>query len=770
MRRSPISALLLALLLCGPVRAQSIDLNLLEGWAIEAAPELRLARAQVEIETQRLEVAAARLSPRLSGATGLALSREAVDADTTYGARRITGQVAVRWPLAGHLEAQRRERKEIEAATTRARLQVEQARRDTLRKLRAAYAEYVAARQQTRLAEAYLSWQDTVMPVLQDRTRAGLLLEADRLGFEVAFTSARTTLARNQLRSRLARATLERMTGHALPELPDTPPAVPAACLRSAVLEQAAEARPAILGASTDVQLRRELLHDGALAGVDAGVTLAQNLSRDVGGRTGWSTAVGLDVSMPLGIREQRDAEAGRRRTELALAEELLGVRRADDQREIDALVQTVELRRRESLSAADRVTSAMEVWRVARLQAERIAGDPLERALQTRLTLYHAGVELSETELRRWLVELDTLALAPDCAAAGVPANASADASAETSANGTADLASLDLSRTDATFERLITEFRRPRRLPDDRGPAVPLSTIEQLERQRAAQHPAAAAPDGATSAALPRSICPAAPTGASANAAGVAPLRLDWFVWDSAALLAAPQQLRRLPASTGRLWLSFSAAQIGQLDEDAQAATVRAFLDAARGCRLQVELLFGDPDAVRPAARARAIATLDRLMALGFSGLALDLERDQLPAEEHKQWPEWTLALLRDWHASHPQPLALVTHYRDLVDRSWNERLGSAGVTELVPMIYISNAAAAARQTERVLAAAGRLPVTLAQSIEAALPAEESVHSLGRQAALMRWQALVQILSAGRGVRAIAVQSLEDYLRSTP
>lgn len=765
MRRFPIPALL-ALLLCGPVRAQSVDLNLLEGWAIEAAPELRLARAQVEIETQRLEVAAARLSPRLSGATGLALSREAVDADTTYGARRITGQVAVRWPLAGPLEAQRRERKEIDAATTRARLQVEQARRDTLRKLRAAYAEHVAARQQARLAEAYLSWQDTVMPVLQDRTRAGLLLEADRLGFEVAFTSARTTLARNQLRSRLARTTLERLTGRALPELSDAPPAVPLACLQPAVLEQAAEARPAILGASTDVQLRRELLHDGSLAGIDAGVTLAQNLSRDVGGHTGWSTAVGLDVSMPLDIREQRDAEAGRRRTELALAEELLGVRRADDQREIDALVQTVELRRRESLSAADRVTSAMEVWRVARLQAERIAGDPLERALQTRLTLYHAGVELSETELRRWLVELDSLALAPDCAAAGVPANASAKASA----NGTADLASLDLSRTDTTFERLITEFRRPRRLPDDRGPAVPLSTIEQLERQRAAQHTAAAAPDGTTSAALPRPICPAAPTGASADAAGVAPLRLDWFVWDSAALLAAPQQLGRLPASTGRLWLSFSAAQIGQLDDATQAAAVRAFLEAAQACHLQVELLFGDPDAVRPDARARTLATLDKLMALGFSGLALDLERDQLPAEERKQWPEWTLALLRDWHASHPQPLALVTHYRDLVDRSWNERLGSAGVTELVPMIYISNAAAAARQTERVLAAAGRLPVTLAQSIEAALPAEESVHSLGRQAALMRWQALVQILSAGRGVRAIAVQSLEDYLRSTP
>ncbi|MFM2056015.1 MAG: hypothetical protein RLY71_400 [Pseudomonadota bacterium] len=769
MRRFPISALL-ALLLCGPLQAQtgaqSVDLSLLEGWAIEAAPELRLARAQVEIETQRLEVAAARLSPRLSGATGLALSREAVDADTTYGARRITGQVAVRWPLAGHLEAQRRERKEIDAAAARARLQVEQARRDTLRKLRAAYAEYVASRQQTRLAEAYLSWQDTVMPVLQDRTRAGLLLEADRLGFEVAFTSARTTLARNQLRSRLARTTLERLTGRALPELPDTPPAVPLACLQPAVLEQAAETRPAILGASTDVQLRRELLHDGTLAGIDAGVTLAQNLSRDAGGRTGWSTAVGLDVSMPLDIREQRDAEAGRRRTELALAEELLGVRRADDQREVDALVQTVALRRRESLSAADRVTSAMEVWRVARLQAERIAGDPLERALQTRLTLYHAGVELSETELRRWLVELDGLALAPDCAAASVPANAPTNPSTD----GAADAASLDLSRTDATFERLVTEFRRPRRLPDDRGPAVPLSTIEQLERQRAAQKPAAAEPDGATGTALPRSICPAAPTGASADAAGVAPLRLDWFVWDSAALLAAPQQLGRLPASTGRLWLSFSTAQIDQLADPAQAAAVRTFLEAAQACHLQVELLFGDAQAVRPDARERTLATLDKLMALGFSGLALDLERDQLPAEEHKQWPEWTLALLRDWHASHAQPLALVTHYRDLVDRSWNERLGSVGVTELVPMIYISNAAAAARQTERVLAAAGRLPVTLAQSIESALPAEESVHSLGRQAALMRWQALVQILSAGRGVRAIAVQSLEDYLRSTP
>lgn len=760
--RPRITACLLAVWLAGPVHAESVDLNQLEGWAIEAAPELRLARAQVEIEVQRLEVAAARLSPRLSGATGMALSREAVDANQTYNAQRLNGQVAVRWPLAGALEAQRRERKEIDAATARARLRVEETRRDVLRKLRAAYAEYVASRQQTRLAEAYVSWQEGIMPVLQDRTRAGLLLEADRIGFDVAFTSARTTLARNQLRSRLARATLERLTGHPLPQLPETPPTLPSTCLRRAVLEQAAESRPAIASASTDVQLRRELLHDGKLAGIDAGVTLAQNLTRDVGGRTGWSTSVGLDVSMPLNRKEQQDAEAGRRRTELALAEELLGVRRADDAREIDALLETVELRRRESLSAADRVEADLEVWRVARLQAERIAGDPLERALQTRLTLYHTGIELSETELRRWLVEQDSLALAPDCAAAVLPMS---EAGPAASSPLSTEPAELSMERLDAVFERLVAEFLRPRRLPNERGPAVPLSVIET--------RPAPAVPGDAA----PVSICPAGPSGTAVPAGtdaaaqtGVAPLRLDWFVWDSAALLAAPEKLSRLPDNSARLWLSFSAGQVGLLEDPARAAALRSFMERVRACGLRVELLYGDSDAVRPEHRAAALDTLQRLMALGFDGLALDLERSQLSESDGKHWPEWTIALLRAWHADHGEPLALVTHYRDLVDQSWNRQLAAVGVTELVPMIYISNAAAAARQTERVLAAAGTLPVTVAQSIEATLPSDASVYGLGRQAALLRWQALVQILSAGRGVQAVAVQSLEDYLRSTP
>jgi hypothetical protein len=223
-------------------------------------------------------------------------------------------------------------------------------------------------------------------------------------------------------------------------------------------------------------------------------------------------------------------------------------------------------------------------------------------------------------------------------------------------------------------------------------------------------------------------------------------------------------------LPTSTRRLWLSFSPAQISALEQPAVVGEVRRFIEAARACSLQVELLFGDPDAVRPSERSRIIATLNRLLALGFSGLALDLEREQLAELDRDGWAGWTLELLRTWRATSQLPLALVTHHRELADAQFITRLQNAGVTELVPMIYIADTAAAMRQTAVVLEAAGALPVTVAQSIEAALPASESLHGLGRSAALARWQALARALPARSGLRAIAVQSLEDYLRSTP
>ncbi|MEX8520205.1 MAG: TolC family protein [Leptothrix sp. (in: b-proteobacteria)] len=766
MRFSPLSAVLAVLLLSwGAAQATETNLSTLEGWAIESAPELRLARAQADIETQRLDAAAARLGPRLTGATGVAAGREVVSEISTYDARRLTAQAALRWPLAGNVEAQRRERKEIEAAVVRAQLRTEQVRREVLRQLRAAYAEHAAAQQQARLAAAYLSWQHLTLPVLHERTQAGLLLEADRLGYEVAFTSAQTTHARQLLRVSLARRTLERLTGRTLPELSTAPPVVPTACLQAPVLAQAADLRPDIASASTDVQLRRELVGYGRMEGIDAGVTLAQNVAREVGGRTGWSTSVGLDMSMPLNWQEQRDAESARRRIELALAEELLGIRRADDQRNLDTLLDTVTLRRRESVSAADRVLSALEVWRVARLQAERIAGDPLERALQTRLTLFHAGIELSETELRRWLAELEGPALAPDCAQTTPHVSTSAPATAETTPPTDA-AAPLDntteIERITDTFERTVGELNRPRRLPGEKASSKPATAPNAaLASVRESTGPAP----------LSAAICPSAPDGSEAAQTTGAATRLAWFVWDSAGLLAAPQQLAELPTSSQRLWLSFSPAQINELDNPAAVGGVKRFIDAARACGLQVELLFGDPDAVRPDSHARIVSTLNRLLALGFSGLVLDLERDQLPAADRSHWADWTLALLREWHASNMGPVVLVTHHRELVDGQFVEQLAAAGVNELVPMIYIADTAAAARQAEQVLASAGTLPVTVAQSIEATLPPSESVHSLGRTLALARWQALAQALSADHaGLRAIAVQSLEDYLRSTP
>ena len=60
--------------------------------------------------------------------------------------------------------------------------------------------------------------------------------------------------------------------------------------------------------------------------------------------------------------------------------------------------------------------------------------------------------------------------------------------------------------------------------------------------------------------------------------------------------------------------------------------------------------------------------------------------------------------------------------------------------------------------------------LGLTVAQSIERALPADESSFRAGRAASLERWNALAQRLAPLPRFRGIAVQAWEDYVEAQP
>lgn len=84
---------------------------------------------------------------------------------------------------------------------------------------------------------------------------------------------------------------------------------------------------------------------------------------------------------------------------------------------------------------------------------------------------------------------------------------------------------------------------------------------------------------------------------------------------------------------------------------------------------------------------------------------------------------------------------------------------------------MVYTTREATARATIERLLAKTARGPrIALAQSVESALPANESSFLKGRSASLTIWRNLVTALSPNQRFSGLIVQSLADYEKARP
>ena len=119
----------------------------------------------------------------------------------------------------------------------------------------------------------------------------------------------------------------------------------------------------------------------------------------------------------------------------------------------------------------------------------------------------------------------------------------------------------------------------------------------------------------------------------------------------------------------------------------------------------------------------------------------------------------------------AAAPWPLALTTHYRELQQPGFAARVHAAGVGEVVAMLYVNNPERTATLARPLLSAAPAwLRIAVAQSIESALPAQESSFTLGKARSLQRWDALAHQLAGLPGFGGVVVQSWEDYRKARP
>lgn len=692
-------ALLASLTAAAGVPAVAQGLSELEPLALSEGANVQLADEDLALEQHRLEITQALQGGRAVAGAGFADTREPVTDDVVRNYRRGSVQVGARWPLLDGAQLQERNRSEAEAAVEVARQRRRQAETDALAQLRLAYVDHLRARERQSLARAFLALEPQAQGLMAGRTRASLLLDADRQAFQSAFETARRDDARQEAAAQDALRRARRVTGRSLEAMAVEAPRWSLRCAGAAALEAQTDQRPEVAARLAVLAAREALVGQQRWAGIDAGVSINQSLSRDLGASSGRSTGVSVDVSVPFALRDLRRAREGEARSLARRARLELASAREGDASLVAQGLDEQRVREADRLAYAQRLDAAREAVRVATLRAQRLDGDVLERLLQSRYALYGAAVDVSDALQRLERAQAQLLALA----------------------GGRCD------------------------------GPGEPLEPTAWADVA-----PTLAAPLGDGPLAHGRTEA----------------ARLTWFVWRAGPWLAAPaERAAALPPATGRVLLGLDAAQLKHLATPAGAQAWAALRDALRARGVALELLLGEPGWVRPAGREQLVAMLAPLGALPVEAINLDLERSQLPGVDTATWRRGVLDTMRAVRRVGGWRVALTTHDRELREPRFNADLAAAGVEELVPMIYVSDTGRAAERARRVLRAADPdQRVTVAQSVEADLPAASSVHGLGRARALAAWDRLGASLQDASGFAGVAVQSFEWYEESSP
>lgn len=267
-----------------------VSLAELENRARAYAPAARLAQAEVAVAEQRSAATQARQGARLFGGADLGQAREPVTDTLSRDYRRIQGQVGVRWPLLGSRATQERDAQDADRAVARSRLQRQQIELAAVQALRRGYVQHQHSAQRNRIAQAFLHDSAEVQDQLLRRRNAGALLEADRLDLTGLYQAVKAVRDSQQAAQSLALADMARLSGHPVPAVREDELLLPEGCLSAPALAAQAERQPSVQMARLDLGAAQQHTQHARLDGLEAGVSVAQSFSRDVGGSSGHST------------------------------------------------------------------------------------------------------------------------------------------------------------------------------------------------------------------------------------------------------------------------------------------------------------------------------------------------------------------------------------------------------------------------------------------------------------------------------------------------
>ena len=677
-------ASLIPALLLGPVVALALPpLEQLET-RIELSPAAQLAERAYESTRDSLSAGRIGLGVSAFGSVGYAHNHDIIDPlhSWTYNQGVAGGGLSV--PVLGsrlQLEDSLSEQ-QVQLLQLDARRELQ--RRELLARLRKAYGDYWQGQRLELLARNYLQDEATLERVVALRTRAGLLLDADRLELLSGFSLARRDEAAGGADREVALGLMRDLTAQDLDGGIALRPLVAVACVRHLdASDDWADSDPELAGLRKVVSLREASPRDSALYPVQSNVQLGYQTREDMPtGQHGGSTVLSWSFQVPVEYGSQRRLLARAAAAQLSRARLEYAIRRQELQQQRRELMVRAAVLEQTAQFAAKRLAAANAAVEERNLRAVKLEGDVAEQLQRARMQHYGAAKALVEADraMVYWYA---------------------------------------DWARFETTPCQPAPGTAGPQLHPPDDVTAARAATTTRASLRTAAQ-------------ALDPGIVQAA-TAVAANRALYLWRSAEWLNFAGTAL-GERKFAQMHSAGIARLLISLDAEQV-RLTIAEPSPLVRA-VRSTHEHGLRVELLLGDPGWIRPEQRGGLLAIIDGLKSVPFDGLHLDLEPEQIdPAADKLPALLGLLAqTLAAASAASPWPLALSIHPRDLEVRvgesSFAEVLLRLRVSPTI-MVYVANPERAVAIAEPLLGHYPQLSFSVALSLEKSLGPQESLWS---------------------------------------
>ncbi len=374
---------------------------------IDGSSQMQVLQSDYDLARRRLELEKRSHGASLYSQAMASENDDVIDVNRTHSYRALGAGMGVRVPVLGSRLQWQESVARYDLDVVRQESLRELHRREMLRDLRKAYAEYWGAQRLASLSREILETEPIVESQLMRRTQSGLLLDSDRLELMSGFALARRDASVAEAEQRRALMVLQSLVvGPLEGGLAARPQVTPGCATTDEMIPSWVDAHPEVSFLREAAARAQFSPRDSALYGVSSDIRLGYltatewpNAQRGGSAAVTWSFEVPIEMLSHRGLA-QASAQAERNRAQRAYE---------DRRQQVEQDVRNLMSQRAvldESLRLAQvRLAAGNEAVREKELRSAKWAGDVIEQLHRARLTRYGSAKALVEAELAlaRW-------------------------------------------------------------------------------------------------------------------------------------------------------------------------------------------------------------------------------------------------------------------------------------------------------------------------------------------------------------------------------